>query len=768
MKYLLFALIALAALPCRADFKIKAGENLVIANRTGDSPVVKTALRLFADDYKTVFGGNATLSGEEPNIVVAVTAGNFMGVSLGYLKGRHEAFVMAVTSNGQLLIAGSDAHGAAYGVMELSRMIGVSPWTWWADVTPEHRQSFQLDNGFMKKEAPSVAYRGLFINDEDWGLLPWSYKNYEKSDISQVGPKTYTRVFELLLRLRANTCWPAMHECTLPFFMTEGNREAAKACGIYIGTSHCEPMACNAAGEWRRRGQGDYNYQTNREAVKNFWETRVKEVADQEIIYTLGMRGVHDSGMQGAKTVGEQRALTTQVIADQREMLRTHVNSDVTAIPQVLIPYKEVLQTYLSGLQVPDDVTLVWPDDNYGYMRHFPTPAERARSGGNGVYYHLSYWGTPHDFLWLGTISPYLVYQQLHEAYQRGVQKMWIINVGDIKPAEYQLELTMDMAWNMEAVEREGVTKHLENWLCREFGQAAGHRLLPVMQEHYRLCHIRKPEFMAGTMNYSGNDWEIARDLPFTDAELSQRLETYKKLSAEVESIEDEITDGRSDAYEQLVRYPVMASDQMSRKWLYAQQARHGKASWDKSAAAFHRIEALTEEYNNVAGGKWRGMMDFQPRKQPAFMMPDAEHPGKICAPTSVPMKTFNAKEASAGSLILHEQLGYEGGAATIKKGSSAAFDFGEWKGDSITIAVCMLPTQPIEGDRLRYSLTLDNGAPTIVEYQTEEWSAPWKQNILRNQDIHTFTLPIEAKAKHRIKVKAIDEGVILDQVKLF
>lgn len=296
-----------------------------------------------------------------------------------------------------------------------------------------------------------------------------------------------------------------MHECTLPFFLTKGNREAAKKYGIFIGASHCEPMACNAAGEWKIRGKGAYDYVNNSPAVYQFWENRVKEVAGQEILYTLGMRGVHDGKMQGAKTVEEQKAVLNRVFVDQRGLLEKYVNKDVTQVPQVFIPYKEVLDIYHAGLQVPEDVTLMWCDDNYGYIRHFPTAEERARKGGNGVYYHVSYWGRPHDHLWLSTMSPSLIYQQMKQAYDQGIQKMWILNVGDIKPAEYQIELFMDMAWNLDKVSSEGVTAHLKHWLERELGTSCAKAILPVMQEHYRLAHIRKPEFMGNTREEEKN-----------------------------------------------------------------------------------------------------------------------------------------------------------------------------------------------------------------------------------------------------------------------
>jgi len=472
---LTFVWTALSVTGKQRDFVLQSGIPVPIACNSSEEQVVHTALELLRRDLQTVLSATAKVETNTGTILIG-TAGRSelidqSGVDTSVLKGKKQAFLLTVSPEGKLIVAGSDGHGTAYGILEISRLLGVSPWEWWADVTPEKKKLFKLSSKFRSVQSPSVEYRGIFINDEDWGLMPWSNKTYEPSDVNgEIGPRTNERIFELLLRLRANTYWPAMHECTLPFFLTKGNREVAKKYGIFMGASHCEPMACSAAGEWRRRGNGAYDYVNNSAAVYKFWEDRVKEVADQEVLYTLGMRGVHDGKMQGAKTVEEQKAVLDRVLADQRGLIKKYVNKDVTQVPQVFIPYKEVLDIYNAGLQVPDDVTLMWCDDNYGYIRHFPTAEERARKGGNGIYYHVSYWGRPHDHLWLSTMSPSLIYQQMKQAYDQGIQKIWILNVGDIKPAEYQIELFMDMAWNLEAVAQEGVTAHLKHWLERELG----------------------------------------------------------------------------------------------------------------------------------------------------------------------------------------------------------------------------------------------------------------------------------------------------------
>lgn len=562
-KYILTLFMCIITQFLWAQFRISTGNPINVACNPNEKNVVWQALELFKRDYRNVFSDSVRISESQGNIIVSTMGKNnplmtSLQVDFSSLEGKKQGFMIKVLPNNKLLVVGSDRHGTAYGIMELSRMIGVSPWEWWADVTPRKRDFFELPKDFEIVQSPSVEYRGIFINDEDWGLMQWSSLNYEPwHKPGRIGPRTNERIFELMLRLRANYYWPAMHECTEPFFLTEGNREMAEKYGIYIGGSHCEPMASSTAVEWHRRGKGKYDYVNNPNEVYKFWEERVKEVSKQDILYTIGMRGVHDGQMNGAKTIEEQRKVLERVLVDQRTLLQKYVNPDITKVPQVFIPYKEVLDIYNSGLQVPEDVTLMWCDDNYGYIRHFPTAEERARKGGNGVYYHVSYWGRPHDYLWLGTFSPYLLFQQMKLAYDRGIQKMWILNVGDIKPAEYQIELFLDMAWDIEKVAKGGVWTHLESFLKREFGESIGKTLCPVMNEHYRLAYIRKPEFMGNTRveEYRNSEYfQTVKDLPWSSAYLKQRVEDYNELLDKVQMIDSQIPDNRKDAFFQLVK----------------------------------------------------------------------------------------------------------------------------------------------------------------------------------------------------------------------
>lgn len=771
---LTFVWTALSVTGKQRDFVLQSGIPVPIACNSSEEQVVHTALELLRRDLQTVLSATAKVETNTGTILIG-TAGRSelidqSGVDTSVLKGKKQAFLLTVSPEGKLIVAGSDGHGTAYGILEISRLLGVSPWEWWADVTPEKKKLFKLSSKFRSVQSPSVEYRGIFINDEDWGLMPWSNKTYEPSDVNgEIGPRTNERIFELLLRLRANTYWPAMHECTLPFFLTKGNREVAKKYGIFMGASHCEPMACSAAGEWRRRGNGAYDYVNNSAAVYKFWEDRVKEVADQEVLYTLGMRGVHDGKMQGAKTVEEQKAVLDRVLADQRGLIKKYVNKDVTQVPQVFIPYKEVLDIYNAGLQVPDDVTLMWCDDNYGYIRHFPTAEERARKGGNGIYYHVSYWGRPHDHLWLSTMSPSLIYQQMKQAYDQGIQKIWILNVGDIKPAEYQIELFMDMAWNLEAVAQEGVTAHLKHWLERELGTSPAKELLPVMQEYYRLAHIRKPEFMGNTREEEKDPaYRIVKDLPWSEEFINERLSSYDRLSETVEKVTSRIPADRHSAYFELVKYPVQAAGQMNRKLLFAQLARHGKADWEKSDAAYDSIAALTQHYNSLENGKWNRMMDFKPRKLPVFNRVERKEATTPMIQERSAIYQWNGMDASKGNFIGHEGLGYAGRAAGILMGKALTFSFSDWKADVVEVEVRLLPNHPVHGTQLRFSVSIDGAEPKVISYETKGRSEEWKENVLRNQAIRKIVLPVSGKKSHQLEIKALDEGVVLDQVMLY
>ncbi|MBL7743546.1 MAG: glycosyl hydrolase 115 family protein [Chitinophagaceae bacterium] len=682
---------------------------------------------------------------------------------------KWESFIIQTIGN-KLVITGGDRRGTAYGIFHLSRMLGVSPWVWWADVTPQKKKQLYVSGSYVSKE-PSVKYRGIFLNDEDWGLQPWAAKTFEP-ETGDIGPKTYAKIFELLLRLRANMIWPAMHESTKAFFHYPGNAQMATDYAIVIGSSHAEPMLRNNVDEWKEKTMGQFNFITNHDTIYRYWEDRVIQSKGVNAFYTLGIRGVHDSKMLGANTLQEQKEVLDKAVREQREMLMKHINPAIEKVPQAFIPYKEVQDIYDYGFEVPEDVTLVWCDDNYGYIKHFPNEKERKQKGGNGVYYHISYWGRPHDYLWLASTHPAQIYTQMRLAYEKGAKEMWIVNVGDIKPGEYLTELFLDMAWSIDSIANnlKGLEQHLQNWLAREFGTGPAREMVAVMNEYYRLAYIHKPEFMGATRTEESDPkYKIVTDLPWSEEEINQRLKDYAMIDAKAVQLAKRISSTKQDSWFQLIEYPVRGATAINRKLLYAQLARHGKAEWKLSDAAYDTIVTLTNKYNSLCNGKWKYMMDFRPRKLAVFDKAIQKIADKPLMQTAKPLFVFNGTDYKAytGEKPLTHGLGYQRGAISLPKGSSVSFPF-TGNSDSVTIMLALAPNHPVEGTKIRYSIQVDNGPAQTIDYATQGRSEEWKQNVLTNQAIRTTRHAAGKPGKHVIKITAADDGVIIDRVKLF
>lgn len=528
------------------------------------------------------------------------------------------------TINQAMFIAGSDPRGTAYGVFDLSREIGVSPWYWWADVPVEKNNSLTVSSQDTFSTSPSVKYRGVFLNDEGWGLEPWASKTFEPS-VGNMGPKTYAKIFELLLRLKANMVWPAMHPNTEPFFQVSGNAEIAEKWEIVVGTSHAEPMLRNNVGEWNHEAMGDFNYQTNTSSVYDYWEQRVKQSRDMNATYTVGMRGVHDSGMEGVDSMDEAVNALEQVISDQRELLSKYINEDVSEVPQSFTPYKEVLNIYEAGMDVPEDITITWPDDNHGYIRRFSDQDEQQRSGGAGVYYHLSYLGAPHPYIWLSPTTPALVWREMKRAWLQNMNEIWIVNVGDLKRREWEMEFFMDLAWDIDSWSPENIRSYFDTVASRDISEKHANQISDMMWEYYRLATERKPEFM-GFNESQWAGWPPVQDPLYSlwqyNDEVQQRIQSYQDLQTRAKKLSEQIPAEAADTYFELVYYPIAGAAAMNEKWLYGyksrEYAKQGRAvantMSDSAFAAFEEIQQLTRNYNQeVAGGKWEHIVDYSP-----------------------------------------------------------------------------------------------------------------------------------------------------------
>lgn len=608
---------------------------------TARQPTLRLAADLLARDLKQLSGRDsprgATLAECSQRCIIIGTAdmplvrqaASALTVDLQPLAGQQERYLrVAGRADGRdlLLIAGADRRGAVYGVVDATRELGVSPWEWWADVVPQRRAGLSLDGAYRLSAAPSVAYRGIFLNDEDWGLQPWAAKTFDPA--RDIGPATYSRIFELMWRLKANLIWPAMHDATRAFYSVPGNAQTADDYAIVVGTSHAEPMMRNNVSEWRK-ADGAFNFFTNRTRMLNYWQRRVDEVKGYDNVYTLGLRGLHDSAMEGATSEEQARDTVQQVIGLQRDLLSRSLGKPPAAIPTAFTMYKEVLDYYNRGLRVPDDVTLVWPEDNYGYLHQLGGAREQARSGGNGIYYHVSYWGRPHDYLWLGTTHPALIRDQLGRAWAMQARRMWVINVGDIKPNEYLTQYFLDVAFDATLLRQEPA-RHLADWAARQFGAAHAEEIAAIQLEYYRLAWERRPEFMGWSETEPTRPVRGTAYVRGGGEEAERRLADYAALSARASALERGLPAALRDAYFQLVLYPVRASAALNTRILkldlageYARQQRPSANLYASQARQAHAaLVADTAAYNALGNGKWANFMDMAPRRLPVFAEP--------------------------------------------------------------------------------------------------------------------------------------------------
>lgn len=801
-----------------------------------DAEVVKIAAEAFSGDIELitstkprVISNNESLS-DYPIIVGTLGQSVFIDklatkgiIPAEKLKGKWETFVIAVVDKPfdgvkkALVIAGSDRRGTAFGVFEFSKMMGVSPLVWWADVLPEKRESLFVTRGELIAGPPSVKYRGIFLNDEDWGLQPWAAKHFD-TDIKDIGPKTYAHIFELLLRLKANYIWPAMHSCTKAFYYYPENPKVADRYAILVGSSHCEPILRDNPFEWTMnfkneygKEPGEWNYATNKAQIYKYWDDRAVQSANYESVYTIGMRNIHDSAMPGAKTPEGKIKILNEVIADQRSMLEKRIGKPVSEIPQIFCPYKEVLKLYRLGINLPDDVTIVWSDDNHGYIRQLSNNQEQKHSGRGGVYYHISYWGQPGDYLWLSSMSPSLVAFEMHKAFQFGADRLWVFNVGDIKPAEMELEFAMDMAWNIDRWTPVNATTYTENWAARTFGKPFAKPISEIKSDYYRLAQKGKPEHLGV--------------LEFSDEEMEQRLNDYQKILEKAEALSSKIPANLKDAYFELILYPVKGAALMNQKHFYARKSLALAKNGDekaveyagKSTTAFQQIQQETEKYNTgIAGGKWSGMISCNPRNLTVFKMPqvattemvknfseemilpdsnsfvNGRHDGDLIekrvsastvTPSTIVIQAANfttKKEVNGEKIVVLPGLGLNGNSVAVYPFSTtstpdslaSSASYLEYKvkisAGLHNVRVKTLPAHSIHNEwGMRYGISINNSPIQIVDLNAEEKSTVWNENVLRGYSLGTTSHQIETSGKATIRIYLFDPGLVVSRVEV-
>lgn len=617
----LLSTISMSAADRFVDFKqgdllLNANNRVEIYMDTNDCKGVSYAAHALLKDIKSVSGATATLTSDagflkkadtaRPAILVG-TIGHSAAIDQlvkqkringNLLKGKREKFIITLI-DGQLVIAGSDRRGTIYGIYELSQQMGVSPWYDWADVPVEHHDSIFVNKGIYTDGEPAVRYRGIFLNDEAPCLTSWVKNTY---GTGYGDHRFYQRVFELVLRLRGNMMWPAMWGWA--FYADDPeNEKTADEMGVVMSTSHHEPMARNHQEYARnRKGWGPWNYQKNKTNLQKFFREGIERMKGTEQIVTIGMRGDGDEAMSEEADT----KLMTNIINDQRKIIADVTGRKASEIPQVWALYKEVLDYYDKGMKVPDDVTLLLCDDNWGNVRRVPNAKERKHKGGWGLYYHVDYVGAPRNSKMLNVTPVQNPWEQLTLAYENGIDRLWILNVGDLKPMEYPISQFMDMAWNPRKYDVNNITRHTRDWCAQQFGESQADeaaRILNLICKYNGRC---TPEMLdKNTYSLENGEWQ-------------EVVNQYLQLEADALRQYNCLPASYHDAYRQIILFPIEMMSNLHQMY-FAQAQNHAlykqgnpKANvWaDECERRFKRDSLICDEYNHkMSGGKWNGMM---------------------------------------------------------------------------------------------------------------------------------------------------------------
>jgi hypothetical protein len=596
------------------------------------------AIRAFRDLQQDIYTVTNTKPGllmdtipVERNILIAGTIGSPIidklinsGLLTANIQGKWETFRIQTVKNPfpgvdeALVIMGSDKRGTIYGIYELSKKIGVSPWYWWADVIPEHRDVLCVKDGIYMDGPPAVKYRGIFLNDEAPDLTNWIYAKFGTVPPSDHPPVPngvanynhvfYSRVFELILRLKGNYLWPAMWNNA--FNEDDSlNARLADEYGIVMGTSHQEPMI-RAQKEWDRRFKstlGSWNYVKHGDTLRQFWREGIRRNKSYESIITLGLRGADDTEMAPGGP-DANRSLLEEIVNIQRRIIADEINRDVTRVPQMWCLYKEVQDYYKAGMRVPDDVTLLWAEDNWGNTRRLPTKDELNRSGGAGIYYHFDYHGGPRSYQWLNSNPIPKIWDQMTLARQYGADRIWIVNAGHLKGYEFPLEFFMNLAWYRDSLTNDNLQEYTRMWSVEQFGEAHSEEIAGIISGYTKYNGRRKPELLAPD-TYSLTNYR----------EAAYVMGDYQLLADQAEEIFKELPENKRDAFYQLVLFPTKASALVNQLYVTAGKNqlyfRQGRKSTNEMAMEtrmlFEEDTSLMGYYNNVfAGGKWKHFMD--------------------------------------------------------------------------------------------------------------------------------------------------------------
>ena len=790
------------------NFVLVSNQEVKLYLADAEDSAVQIAAKNFCQDIEKICSAKVFITNdkEQAKIIVETVQEKNTHQELLDLEDqlRWEAYSIKV-SDGKLYIAGADRRGTIYGIYELSNMWGVSPWYWFADIPVKRKQSICLPDGFSKVDYPSVQYRGIFINDEE-ELEAWAIK-YMKEET--IGPKTYEKIFEFLLRLKANYIWPAMH--VNAFNMDLENGRLANEMGMVVGTSHCDMLLRSNQNEWKpwvqKKGYegAEYDYSIegrNREIVQEYWRESIWQNKDYEVCYTVGMRGIHDSGFVtralSEKNLSEEELkqekikLLEKVIADQRELL--YENTGRRDLLQSFVPYKEVMLLYDAGLKVPEDVTLIWANDNFGYMRRYPSKEEQKRKGGHGLYYHASYWAHPGmSYLFFNSTPLAHMKNELKKAYENGIQRMWVLNVGAIKPLEIDLEFFITYGWEIarNEVKTAKVSDYLTNWVDSNFSGGFGKEAAEIYESFSQTANVRKVEHMkANIFSQTAYGNEAAR-----------RMQKLQSLFDRTVKLHQALKEEEKEAFFQTFAMKIYAAYFVNASYYFADRSTlmydTGRPQAAEENLALSRWmddhkRKLLRYYNEImCDGKWNLILTPESFRPPCMALYPAGKPALVIDKDDAKpeekkelTKLYTAESGFCENdgyisiLAQHfekntgwrelEHLGRYEGSLMEAFGGQLEYAFQTVSEGSFLLELYRFPTLNSKG-RLRIGISVDDGEISVLESEAkDEWCGCWKTNVMNNVEKMYLQLPYLAAGSHKLTVHSIDTYIAFSKIVIY
>jgi hypothetical protein len=769
----------------QGDFQLNKENRVTIGVADNEQRGVLRAAKNLCVDLKAVCGADVSLGNIPSSTIVAGTVGSSKIIDemaknrvfdAKMLKGKREMYVITVT-DGQVVIAGSDRRGTIFGIYELSRQLGVSPWYYWADVPTEHHSEVFLHKGTYTDGEPAVRYRGLFLNDEAPCLTSW-VKNTFGTDYGD--HRFYEKVFELILRLKGNFMWPAMWGWA--FYADDPeNLKTADEMGIMMGTSHHEPMARNHQEYARdRKGWGAWNYNTNQKNLDRFFREGIERMKGTDDVVTIGMRGDGDEAMSAEADT----KLMERIVKNQRQIIADVTKRPAKETPQVWALYKEVLDYYDKGMKVPDDVLILLCDDNWGNVRRVPNAQERKHKGGWGLYYHVDYVGAPRNSKWLNVTPSQNMWEQLSLAYNNGIDRMWILNVGDLKPMEYPIQLFMDMAWKPGAVSVDVVGSHTLPFCIETFGKEQAPEAARLLNQISKI-NGRSTAEMLDARTYALDEWPRVIS-EYQSLEIAA-LEQFSSISSEYK-----------DAYRQIILFPVQAMSNLHQMYyaqamnqrLYKEQNPECNRWADEVDRCFKRDAELCAYYNQeMSDGKWNGMMtqkhigyrswndDFAAGDViPAVNRIKEQDGGNVFTEkdgyVAIEAEHYYQKNEAAGSpLLVIPGMGRTLSGVRIDGGSLLY----KWETTSdcqqATVHVVVKSTLDyLNKGGLEYEISVDGGTPQVVNFNSNLNEKPeniysiYYPTVARRVVESTVKFPM-TKGLHTLKFAPKDPNIILEKI---